>query len=143
MEYTAGLNRLIAALTNQPNSKPSSSTPFHMNPPTILPLAQQLVGTWNVQIQNPFTGAAGYGQVIYYPNGQFNLAFNTPQGPIQAQGIAQLIGTQLSLQGVYAFTAMPLISMPYALVIQVTQVGQGVFYAMSAMQEQIMFQKMG
>ena len=139
VQYGPGLNRLIAALTNQPNPKPADPRPS----PMAMPLTQQLPGTWQVQIQNPFSGAIGYGQVLFYPNGQFNLTLNTPQGAIQAQGMGQLMGVQFSLQGAYTFTAMPLMSMPYALLMQVTQVGQGLFYAISAAQEQIMFQKVG
>lgn len=88
-------------------------------------------------------GLIGQGQYEFNAFGQFRGALNTPQGPIQAQGTWQVIGQQLGMQGMYAYTMLPYNMLPYALVVQVTQSQAGWFAGITSAGEQVTLQKIG
>ncbi len=108
------------------------------------PAQFQLIGTWQVQIAHPLTGAVlAYGQFTYNAAGEFQGSLNTFNGLMQAQGRWQMMGVQIVMQGTHVLAMMPYQVLPYNLGLQIVAAGPAAFNAVSTAGEQVAFQRIG
>jgi hypothetical protein len=136
------LEKLVSAIKGTPPPERTSTVRQPTPPPNMAQPALNIIGTWGVQYQHPMTMLGGYGQIVCFPNGQFQSGLMTPQGEIGAQGTWQMAGNQVALQGVYAFVLQPFNQLPYSLVMTVNTYNQSTinFVAMSG--ELVVWQRM-
>jgi len=84
-------SRTGALLPHRPTNAPADAGPSHTDvpvfppPPAAANLAQLLIGSWQVQITNPF-GMVGQVVVEIMPNGAFRGQQPTPMGMIMVEG---------------------------------------------------------
>jgi hypothetical protein len=111
------------------------------SPPPPLPqtdLMQVLIGSWQVQITNPF-GMVGQMMLQIMPNGVFRGQLPTPMGMTMVEGQCQIMGPgQVSLQG-RQFIGFQV--MPYVTMIQLRQTAPFQLVGMTAAGEQTIWQK--
>jgi hypothetical protein len=94
-----------------------------------------------VQFRQPMTGAAGYGQVVCYANGQFQSNLMTPQGEIAIAGGWQMAGNQVGLQGMFAFALNPFNRLPYSLILTINNYNQGAINFTALTGEKVVWQR--
>jgi hypothetical protein len=115
-----------------------TQAPFPAAPPAAS-LAQLLIGSWQVQITNPF-GMAGQMMLQIMPNAIFRGQLPTPMGMTMVEGQWQLTPLdQLSLQG-RQFIGFQV--MPYMTIIQLKQTAPFQLVGMTTAGEQTIWQKM-
>ena len=124
--------------TVNPPPEPASPNFFPTPPPTASNLAQTLIGSWQVQIINPF-GIVGQMMLQILNNGFFSGQLPTPMGMGTMEGQWQVTAMeQLTLQGrqTLGFQAMP-----YMTIVQFSQTGPYQMRGMTSAGEQTIWQK--
>jgi TIR domain len=130
--------RPVSSRTEPAGAAPANPAAFP-SPPAFANLAQLLIGSWQVQITNPF-GMVGQMVLQIMPNGIFRGQLPTPMGMTMVEGQWQLTPLdQLSLQG-RQFIGFQV--MPYMTVIQLKQTAPFQLVGMTTAGEQTIWQKM-
>jgi hypothetical protein len=134
-----------ALLPRRPAHPPADAGPSHSDVPVFPPaspaanLAQLLIGSWQVQITNPF-GMVGQMVLEIMPNSVFRGQLPTPMGMTRVEGQWQITPLdQLSLQG-RQFIGFQV--MPYMTIIQLKQTAPFQLVGMTGVGEQTIWQKM-
>jgi hypothetical protein len=124
--------------SNFPES-PSSAASVFSPPPPASNLARALIGSWQVQITNPF-GMVGQMVLQIMPDGVFRGQLPTPIGMTMVEGQWQLLPLdQLTLQG-RQFIGLQV--MPYVTIIQLRQTAPFQMVGVTSAGEQTIWQKM-
>jgi hypothetical protein len=127
-DYAGGVRQLLAALQGRDATQPDS-------PMSARPAPHQLVGSWRVWIQHPVL--PGFGSFHFYPNGSFLGEQSQHTGTVRIQGQWAFNGSLIQIQG---FTN---VGFPYAVILQIVEMGQGYFKAASHDGFSVLFQWIG
>lgn len=136
----AAKSKLIQALQEPENSNPAPAFRPAFQPPAPSLLEQTIIGSWQVQIANPF-GIVAQMAVQFTPDHFFRGQLPTPMGLAMMEGQWQVMpGNQLSAQGRQSIGFQV---MPYFAMIQFSQVGPYQLVGATSAGEQTMWQKVG
>lgn len=137
--------RARALLPRRAPNPPADPAPSHFDVPVVPPplaaanLAEVLIGSWQVQITNPF-GMVGQMMLQIMLNGVFHGQLPTPIGMTMVEGQWQITPAgQLSLQG-RQFIGFQV--MPYMTIIQLNQTAPFQLVGTTGAGEQTIWQKM-